>query len=214
MLKQGLGRRMGGALAIPITSFSKVMGFAKSSTHPTGYLLQGRVVIGWLQFPCVEWHNPRSHFAGSSSVQVAEQVAMILDHVSSALSATGVQAEILSAPENKALVVRLRERLGVDVRAHAPWDDKAESSGKLRSDGWELIPAFVGATACYVFLDGADIIWKFGNGSDLLHVLKECPALEFYVSDRDASYLLCRNHHDFIIGWGAARPWVDRLGTA
>jgi hypothetical protein len=125
---------------------------------------------------------------------------MVSDHVSSALSATGVQAEVLSAPERKALVVRLRERLGVDVRAHAPWDDKTESSGKLRSDGWELIPTFVGATTCYMFLDGAGIVWKFRNGSDLRCVMKESPALEFYVCDRDASYLVCSNHHDFIMG--------------
>jgi hypothetical protein len=139
---------------------------------------------------------------------------MISDHVSSALSATGVQAEALSAPEKKALVVRLRERLGIDVEADAAWDDMTESGGRRRSDGWELVPTFVGASSCYMFLDGADMVWKFTNGFDLLRVLKDCPAFEFYVCDRDASYLLCSNHHDFLIGWGAARPWVDRLGTA
>jgi hypothetical protein len=64
-----------------------------------------------------------------------------------------------------------------------------------------------------MFLDGADIVWKFSGGPDLLCVLNECPALEFYVCDEDASYLLCSNHHDFIIGWGAAEPWVERLGS-
>jgi hypothetical protein len=54
-------------------------------------------------------------------------------------------------------------------------------------------------------------VWKFRNGSDLLRVLEDCPALEFYVSDEEASYLLCSNHHDFVIGWGAASQWVGRL---
>jgi hypothetical protein len=73
---------------------------------------------------------------------------MISDHVSSALSVTGIEAEVLSALEKRALFNRLRERLDMDVRAHAAWDGKTESDGKQRSDGWKLIPTFVGAAPC------------------------------------------------------------------
>lgn len=135
------------------------------------------------------------------------------DHISSALRATEVQSEVLGAAEKKALVVRLRERLGVDVAARAPWDHLAAPHGQLRPDGWELIPMYVGSTTCLMFLEGADTVWRFRSGSDLLRVLNECPALEFYVCDQDTSYLLCSNHHDFVIGWGAATQWVDKLGN-
>jgi len=27
----------------------------------------------------------------------------------------------------------------------------------------------------------------------------------------ETSYLLCNNHHDFVIGWGEAPQWVARL---
>jgi hypothetical protein len=144
--------------------------------------------------------------------QVGEKISMALDPISSALSATGVRAEVLGAAEKKALVVRLSERLGVDVRAHAAWDDKTAPDGQLRSDGWKIIPTYVGATSCLMFLDGANVVWKFRNGSDLLRVLEECTALEFYICDQDASYLLCSNHHDYVVGWGTAKPWVGRLG--
>ncbi|MGY3120680.1 hypothetical protein ACVWXQ_004617 [Bradyrhizobium sp. S3.14.4] len=50
----------------------------------------------------------------------------------------------------------------------------------------------------------------FVCGADLLRVLEDCPALEIYVCDEEASYLLCSNHHDFVVGWGAALPWVAR----
>jgi hypothetical protein len=136
-----------------------------------------------------------------------------MEFVSSGLSAAGVQAEELSARARDALVVSLRERFGIDVAAHQAWDNKIESQGKLRSDGWELIPTFVGDTACHMFLDGAVVVWKFSSGSDLLRVLTECPALEFYICDEVATYLLCSNHHDFLIGWGAAKLWVDHLGS-
>ena len=139
---------------------------------------------------------------------------MISNHISSALRTTGVRAEVLNAPEKKALFARLRERFGIDVRAHAAWKVETESDSEQRSDGWELIPTFVGASTCYLLLERADTVWKFSDGSDLLRVLGESPPLEFYVCDRDTSYLLCHNHHDFIIGWGTARPWVAGLSAA
>ena len=70
---------------------------------------------------------------------IGEEIPMAFDHVSLALSATGVRADVLSATEKNALVIRLRERLGVDVRAHAPWDDNTASDGQPRPDGWEII---------------------------------------------------------------------------
>lgn len=143
---------------------------------------------------------------------VREAAAMSLDHVSLALTATGVPVAVLGTGEKQAMVLRLLERLGVDVRRHEPWDDNAAPEGRLRPDGWELIPRYVGTTTCLMFLNGANTVWKFMTGSDLLRVLKECPALEFYVCDEDASYLLCSNHHDFVVGWGVAESWVESLG--
>jgi hypothetical protein len=137
---------------------------------------------------------------------------MSLNHVSSAVSDTGVQAEVLNEGGRKALVVRLLERLGVDVTSRFPWERGGE--GKQTPDGWELIPKYVGANVCLMFLENADEIWKFQSGADLLLVLNDCSALEFYVCDEDASYLLCHNHHDFVIGWGGASQWVERLDSA
>jgi hypothetical protein len=134
---------------------------------------------------------------------------MSLSHVSSAISETGVPAQVLSERDRKALQVRLLERLGVDTAHRAPWEHGGE--GARRPDGWELISKYAGANPCVMFLEGADEVWRFQNGRDLLRVLKDCPAVEFYVCDNDASYLLCHNHHDFVIGWGEASYWVKRL---
>ncbi|WP_448040217.1 hypothetical protein [Bradyrhizobium liaoningense] len=132
-----------------------------------------------------------------------------MNYVSAAIRDTGVQAEVLNEENRKALVVRLHERLGVDVMSRAPWERGRE--GKQRPDGWKLIPDYVGANECLMFLEGADEVWKFRSGRDLLRVLNDCPAVEFYVCSGDASYLLCHNHHDFVVGWGAASEWVQRL---
>jgi hypothetical protein len=137
---------------------------------------------------------------------------MSLRHVSAAVSNTGVRAEVLNERYRRAMVIRLLERLGVDVSKRAPWDGAA-TEGKQTPDGWELIPKYIGANVCLMFLEGADAVWKFQSGRDLMRVLNDCPPLEFYVCDEDASYLLCHNHHDFVMGWGAASRWVEELGS-
>jgi len=133
---------------------------------------------------------------------------MISDHVSLAISATGVPALLLCEEQRRVIVLRLLERLGVNVFGRAPWDHPAAPLGMQKSDGWKLIPKYVGGRECLLFPEGAGSMWTFSNGSDLLRVLENCQAIEFYVADKDAGYLLCFNHHDFIVGWGEAAQWV------
>ncbi len=135
------------------------------------------------------------------------------DHVSSVHRLTGISPVVLEASVKQTLVLRLFERLGVDVTQPAPWDRSDAPEGQLQTDGWKVVSTFVGAAPCLMFLDAASPVWKFKNGSDLLRVLKECPGLEFYVCDQEGSYLLCSNHHDFVIGWGRASSWVEDLAT-
>jgi hypothetical protein len=139
---------------------------------------------------------------------------MDFDHMSSAVSNTGTAAVLLQEDERDVIVLRLLERLAVDVTCRAPWDGAAGPEGKRRPDGWKLIPMYVGGRPCVMFPQCARSMWNFRSGSDLRRVLDECPAIEFYVCDEEASYLLCSNHHDFLIGWGAASQWVERLEAA
>lgn len=134
-----------------------------------------------------------------------------MDAMSETLKATGIQAELLGEDQRNAFVAKLRSGLGVDVSSWAPWNDANAPDGMQRGDGWELIPQFVGSSACLMFIAGARTIWRLNNGSDLLEVLNECSPLEFYVCDDDARYLLCSNHHDSLIGWGETLDWVDGL---
>jgi hypothetical protein len=129
-----------------------------------------------------------------------------------ALQDAQVQSTVLDAAQRQAIIARLRERLGVDVAARAPWDSPSAPQGRQRHDGWRLVPTQVGAAPCVVLLAGAETMWSLASGSDLLRILTEAPALEFYVCDQDATYLLCSNDHDVVIGWGTASAWVDSLG--
>jgi hypothetical protein len=131
-----------------------------------------------------------------------------LDHISAALMNLGLESDELAADERQALVVRLQQRLGVTVTDESPWDDHAAPQGILNPDGWNLIASFVGINDCYIFQSKAQRIWKLTDGASLLDILEDSPGFEFYVCDRRADYLLCHNHHDFVIGWGSAERWV------
>ncbi|WP_315784526.1 hypothetical protein [Bradyrhizobium sp. SZCCHNPS1003] len=134
----------------------------------------------------------------------------MLDHISRAINETQVVAALLDDEQRRAMAMLLRDRLGVNVLGHVPWDDSEAPQGLHRTDGWQLIPTYVGRRECVMIVAGASACWTFRNGADLLRVLEECPPMEFYVSDKDASYLLCCNHHDVVIGWGDAAGWVAR----
>jgi hypothetical protein len=78
-------------------------------------------------------------------------------------------------------------------------------------DGWRQISFFPGDRACVVFWEpGTEKrALRFGSRSDLVAVLDECHRSEFYVTDDEVTYLLCFNHHDYLIGQGLAASWVS-----
>jgi hypothetical protein len=126
-------------------------------------------------------------------------------------SATPVQ---LSAAERSVVVQSLNDRLNVDVQAKMPWDAVDAPHGVQATSGWKLVPMFVGEAPCLVISACATSIWKFANGVELLLFLEASPPFEFYICDAQATYLLCFNDHDFVIGWGRSIEWVRQLKTS
>lgn len=122
-----------------------------------------------------------------------------------------LHAEKINAIKRKLILERLKAIINVDVTMGAIWDNKSAPDGLQCADGWKLISNYVGNNPCLMFLEGAETIWRFSDGTKLLECLSECPLFEFYVCDEACSYLLCNNHHDFVIGWGSAECWVKSL---
>ena len=42
----------------------------------------------------------------------------------------------------------------------------------------------------------------------MVAILGETSLFEFYVTDKNASYLLAFNHHDYLIACGEAKNWL------
>lgn len=110
---------------------------------------------------------------------------------------------------------QLRERIGARYsrRRNWMWEDLPDRSSVQDVDGWQRISRFVGSRTCILLFDVDEEVEMFEvpSGEALESLLANTFHFEFYVTDLDASYLICFNHHDMLIGCGTARPWVERL---
>lgn len=135
------------------------------------------------------------------------------DYIAEFFGATSATPVQLSAAERNAVVLSLEDRLNVNVEAQVPWDAADAPEGVRTTTGWKHVPAFVADSSCLLFSASATSIWKFNNGAELLVFLESSSPFEFYVCDTQATYLLCCNDHDFVIGWGCSAEWVRQLKT-
>jgi hypothetical protein len=136
---------------------------------------------------------------------------MEVDQIAEFLGETTVVPARLSPFERDVVVQLLQAQLNVNVEASMPWNAADAPDGIQNVSGWELIPTFVGDLPCLVFSPLATAVWRFADGPELLKFLRETPHFEFYVCDAEATYLICFNHHDFILGWGRSTTWVKQL---
>jgi len=90
------------------------------------------------------------------------------------------------------------------------WSRFREPASIYDPDGWKQISHFVGQQTILLFFDVREepSIFIIENGDTLQKILAECPNFEFYVSDNACTFVLCHNHHDYLIGTGSAYEWI------
>jgi hypothetical protein len=132
-------------------------------------------------------------------------------YIDSAIQRLGASVRSLGPEEVRNVAALIRARFRLNIKAVSAWDMENTPEGLQRSDGIELVSSFVGNAACLFFLSGAQEMKEFQNGADLLRTLNECPPMEFYVCDPDGTYLICWNHHEYLLAWGSATSWLDEI---
>lgn len=137
---------------------------------------------------------------------------MLTEVVQETASSLGINTTRLSPERCVATFQALKSAFG-DVTSVRPiWETILSSTSRKRINGWSDIGKFVNGSSCLLLLEErGPQVFRLTNGTDLIRLLSECPGFEFYVTDEKFSYLLCHNHHDFLIGAGTAAPWVSEL---
>ena len=93
------------------------------------------------------------------------------------------------------------------------WESFVDFSIVNDKDGWALIADFVEAKPCLMFFDDEEdkSVIEIKGGNDLHKLLSEMYGFEFYITNFMTEYLICFNHHDCLMGCGAAKNWVNEL---
>jgi hypothetical protein len=122
----------------------------------------------------------------------------------------GVGLSPLDTLEASRLRSKLEDRYSPTNQRWPIWDTPGFPVGIHEPDGWAAVREFVGNRRCVLLFNPGDEpeMFRVANGAELDVLLRETSGFEFYVSDDEASYLLCFNHHDVLIGTGTALEWL------
>jgi hypothetical protein len=92
------------------------------------------------------------------------------------------------------------------------WEYLNDSVATQNPESWRWIGEFVGNEEVIMFFNPAETnsFFSFQNGSQVVPVLEHAPSFEFYLTNARADYLICFNHHDYLIVSGAAQEWLEK----
>jgi hypothetical protein len=82
-------------------------------------------------------------------------------------------------------------------------------------DSWSWVDEFLTDEPVLFFYDsnlnGDDAMFRIPSGRDVVTLLRECSSFPFYVTNDALDYVICHNDHDYIVGAGRAKAWVESL---
>ena len=92
------------------------------------------------------------------------------------------------------------------------WESLQDMVSVQNAEAWRWVSDFVGHTSTIMFFneDETQSMFRFVDGSQVVAVLGECYPFEFYLTNDATAYLLCFNHHDFLIAAGTAALWLEQ----
>ena len=93
------------------------------------------------------------------------------------------------------------------------WESFKDYTYYQNSNAWALIYDYIKDNEWIMFFNKFDDRNGFliSNGAELQKILEESFGFEFYITDRNLSYLICFNHHDILYGLGKAKDWVKEV---
>jgi len=89
------------------------------------------------------------------------------------------------------------------------WENFTSAVSIYNPEGWRMIDEYIMRKPFILFFDQEEdaTMIEFPEGNEITPVLEDCSGFEFYVTNCETDYILCFNHHDFLIGTGEASKW-------
>jgi hypothetical protein len=137
----------------------------------------------------------------------------IKDEILAAVKTLDVSAVELDENASAKIREELLRRFGRDMRFELNVNNLADYAAVQHPDAWQWLDEYLGPDPVFLFYDSHDeqTVLRVAHGSDVVRILGECFGFIYYVTNESLDYLLCENDHDYLIGAGAAKPWVQSL---
>jgi len=138
-------------------------------------------------------------------------MGQIREELASAIQATGARARAALNRDSSVLLSELRLRFGEVGKGGELWEGLSSSFGYCGVEASRLASDFTSGQACLLLVPSRleRTVFEFDDGAELTNVLARCSGFEFYVTDDRLSYVLCANHHDYLIAAGSAKDWLE-----
>ncbi|UQA58580.1 hypothetical protein [Polyangium aurulentum] len=137
----------------------------------------------------------------------------IREEILRAASVQGVALEELQEPNAEDVRERLLQRFGKDLRYELNCNNLADYVAVQHPDSWIWVEEYLSTEPVLFFYDDERerSVFRFRSGQDLVRVIKECYGFVYYVTNETLDYVVCHNDHDYILGAGKAKAWVESL---
>ena len=118
--------------------------------------------------------------------------------------------EIIDEQNTRALYNRIMEIYSCGLVRAFLWDSLDSYVYLHDSQGWQIVGEYVSDKSCILFCEPEECRngYRVSNAKDLISIIGDCFAFDFYVTDDNYDYLLCFNHHDTLIACGSAKKWL------
>lgn len=93
------------------------------------------------------------------------------------------------------------------------WEKLIHYEALQDAQAWSYIKDFVEDNNCIMFFNQEEEkeMFLIQSGEDLNYTLSETYGFEFYITNKQCSYLLCFNDHDILYGCGIAEKWIKKM---
>jgi hypothetical protein len=138
------------------------------------------------------------------------------DEILQAGADAGIQVRELSQPEAASIRQAVRSKFAQDPNADYLWKELRDDFAVQDANAWRWIDEFVVDRRTVMFFDEREesSAFEFERGVDVVRVLEETIGFEFYLTNHTVDYVICFNHHDYLIAVGTAAEWLKRRVAA
>ena len=141
----------------------------------------------------------------------------ISNHINNELKGSKIIIKKIESKDRKEILdLILKKYIDINKKGVWLWEKFVHYEAVNDDMGWSYIKDFVKDNECIMFFnqEQEQEMFLIQSGEDLNYILSVTFGFEFYITNKQCSYLLCFNHHNILYGCGIAEKWMIKLKSA